>query len=405
MASTAVDPAQGNDPGGQQGAAAKAGRPGTGQLSLVTLTKQFGTFTAVDGIDLEIPAGGFFSLLGPSGCGKTTTLRMIAGFERPTGGRILLDGVDVAQVPPHKRSVNTVFQSYALFPHLDVASNVAFGLKYQRLTKEERRKRVAEALDMVQLGEYGRRRPAQLSGGQQQRVALARALVLKPRVLLLDEPLGALDARLRKNLQVELKALQGDVGITFVFVTHDQDEALTMSDRLAVMNAGRVEQAGPPRDMYEEPTTVFVADFLGASNLFAAEAVGPDRDGCSLRVGDRSFRACQGDTGARGLVRAMIRPERIAFEPQGTMGENRLPGLVERSIFHGNLHEVHVRILGGDLLKATFANDRESGPEGLEAGMAVTVHLPADALRILRSSPVAAIDPEAAEPEPETAPA
>jgi spermidine/putrescine transport system ATP-binding protein len=376
-----------------------------GDILLEGLTKSFDEVVAVHELDLHMPSGEFFTLLGPSGCGKTTTLRMIAGFERPTGGRILLDGVDVAQVAPHKRNVNTVFQSYALFPHLDVASNVAFGLKYQRLTKEERRRRVAEALDMVQLGDYGRRRPSQLSGGQQQRVALARALVLKPRVLLLDEPLGALDARLRKNLQVELKALQSDVGITFVFVTHDQDEALTMSDRLAVMNAGRVEQAGSPREVYEEPTTVFVADFLGASNLFAADAVGGDRDGCMLRVSDRSFRACQGDTAARGDVRAMIRPERIAFEPHGTAGENRMPGLVERSIFHGGSHEVHVRVLGGDLLKATITNDGEPGGVGLDEGAAVTVHLPADALRILRSSPVAAIDPEAAEPEPEAAPA
>jgi spermidine/putrescine transport system ATP-binding protein len=375
-----------------------------GDILLEGLKKSFDDVVAVHELDLHMPPGEFFTMLGPSGCGKTTTLRMIAGFERPSGGRILLDGVDVAQVPPHKRNVNTVFQSYALFPHLDVASNVAFGLKYQRLTKEERRRRVAEALDLVQLGEFGRRRPTQLSGGQQQRVALARALVLKPRVLLLDEPLGALDARLRKNLQVELKALQSDVGITFVFVTHDQDEALTMSDRLAVMNAGRVEQAGSPREVYEEPTTVFVADFLGASNLFVAEAVGPDANGCSLRIGDRSFRACQGDTAARGLVRAMIRPERIAFEPHGATGENRLPGLVERSIFHGGLHEVHVRILGGDLLKATFANDRESGPEGLEAGMAVTVHLPADALRVLRSSPSAEADADE-EPAEEAAPA
>ena len=189
----------------------------------------------------------------------------------------MLDGVDVAQVPPHKRNVNTVFQSYALFPHLDVAGNVAFGLKYQRLTKEEQRKRVAEALELVQLGDYAKRKPGQLSGGQQQRVALARALVLTPRVLLLDEPLGALDARLRKDLQVELKALQAELGITFVFVTHDQEEALTMSDRVAVMNGGHVEQAGTPREVYEEPATVFVADFLGVSNLLDGRRVGRRR--------------------------------------------------------------------------------------------------------------------------------
>ena len=225
-----------------------------GEINLEELTKRFADVVAVDGIDIDMPPGEFFTMLGPSGCGKTTTLRMIAGFERPTSGRIVLDGVDVAQVPPHKRNVNTVFQSYALFPHLDVARNVAFGLKYQRCTKEESaqaRRRGARA--RAAHGLRASASPTQLSGGQQQRVALARALVLRPRVLLLDEPLGALDARLRKNLQVELKALQAELGITFVFVTHDQEEALTMSDRVAVMNGGRVEQAGSPREVYEEP--------------------------------------------------------------------------------------------------------------------------------------------------------
>ncbi len=225
----------------------ESGTSPQGEVQLEALTKRFDDVVAVDGVDISMPGGEFFTLLGPSGCGKTTTLRMIAGFERPTSGRIVLDGVDMAQVPPHRRNVNTVFQSYALFPHLDVAGNVAFGLKYQRCTKAERRQRVAEALDLVRLGGFEARKPDQLSGGQQQRVALARALVLRPRVLLLDEPLGALDARLRKNLQVELKTLQNELGITFVFVTHDQEEALTMSDRVAVMNGGRVEQAGSPR--------------------------------------------------------------------------------------------------------------------------------------------------------------
>ena len=225
-----------------------------GEIRIEKLVKSFGGgVTAVDGIDLFMPPGEFFTMVGPSGCGKTTTLRMIAGFERPTSGRILLDGEDVAHTPPHKRNVNTVFQSYALFPHLNVADNVAFGLKYQRVTKEERRKRVSEALGMVQLDTYGDRKPGQMSGGQQQRVALARALVLRPRVLLLDEPLGALDARLRKELQVELKTLQVELGVTFVFVTHDQEEALTMSDRVAVMNGGRVEQAGSPQEITRSP--------------------------------------------------------------------------------------------------------------------------------------------------------
>ena len=251
-----------------------------GEIRLEELVKSFGDVNAVDGIDVHMPPGEFFTMVGPSGCGKTTTLRMIAGFERPTSGRILLDGDDVAQTPPHRRNVNTVFQSYALFPHLNVADNVAFGLKYKKVTKADRAKAVAEALSLVQLTGYEKRKPGQLSGGQQQRVALARALVLRPRVLLLDEPLGALDARLRKDLQVELKALQESLGITFVFVTHDQEEALTMSDRLAVMNGGRVEQSGPPQEMYEEPATLFVADFLGVSNLVGAEATGRDGAAC-----------------------------------------------------------------------------------------------------------------------------
>src|SRR5437762_3516581 len=221
-----------------------------GEVQLVDLVKRFGDFQAVAGLNLEMPSGEFFSLLGPSGCGKTTTLRMIAGFEKPSEGQILLDGVDMAQTPPHKRNVNTVFQSYALFPHLSVEENVAFGLRYKDATKSETKERVGKALELVALTGFEKRRPNQLSGGQQQRVALARALVLRPAVLLLDEPLGALDAKLRRQLQIELKQLQEQVGITFVYVTHDQEEALTMSDRIAVMNRGRVEQVGRPRTVY-----------------------------------------------------------------------------------------------------------------------------------------------------------
>ena len=229
-------------------------------------------------------------------------------------------------MPPHQRNVNTVFQSYALFPHLDVAKNVAFGLKYHKLSKDERAKRVGEALELVDMTEFARRKADQLSGGQQQRVALARALVLRPRVLLLDEPLGALDAQLRKNLQVELKTLQAELGITFIFVTHDQAEALTMSDRIAVMNGGHVEQAASPKEIYEEPDTVFVADFLGVSNLLAATAIGQDGSACAVKVGDRTLRAQQGTMDARGDVKVMIRPERIAIEPHTSQGEQRLPG-------------------------------------------------------------------------------
>ena len=374
-----------------------------GEVQLDALRKTFGEVVAVDGIELHMPPGEFFTLLGPSGCGKTTTLRMIAGFEQPTSGRILLDGADVARVPPHKRNVNTVFQSYALFPHLDVAGNVAFGLKYHRLNKEERRRKVKGALDLVRLAGFEDRKPAQLSGGQQQRVALARALVLTPRVLLLDEPLGALDARLRKDLQVELKAIQSDIGVTFVFVTHDQEEALTMSDRMAVMNGGHVEQAGTPREVYEEPHTSFVADFLGVSNLLDAEA-SPDDGACTLRIGERSFRAAQGNTGARGAVKAMIRPERIGIEQHGAAGDNRLPGLVERAVFLGGSHEVHVRVLGGELMKVTVANDGSPPPVALEEGTAVTLNLPPDALRVLVSSQEPASAAAAAEQPERTAP-
>ena len=374
-----------------------------GEIRLEQLVKTFGDVNAVDGIDVHMPPGEFFTMVGPSGCGKTTTLRMIAGFERPTSGRILLDGDDVAQTPPHRRNVNTVFQSYALFPHLNVADNVAFGLKYKKVTKGDRAKAVAEALELVQLTGYEKRKPGQLSGGQQQRVALARALVLRPRVLLLDEPLGALDARLRKDLQVELKALQESLGITFVFVTHDQEEALTMSDRLAVMNKGRVEQSGPPQEMYEEPATLFVADFLGVSNLVGAEATGRDGAACVLTVGDRTLKATQGDVGCRGAVKAMIRPERVRIEPQGSEGENRLPGLVEHLVFLGSFREVRVRLLGGALVTAVQAND---GTESSYAqGASVTVHLPPESLRVLPEMPEPVADPDAPAPEGEPAPA
>jgi spermidine/putrescine transport system ATP-binding protein len=358
-----------------------------GEVRLESLVKRFGDAVAVDGIDVHMPPGEFFTLVGPSGCGKTTTLRMIAGFERPTSGRILLDGVDVAQTPPHRRNVNTVFQSYALFPHLSVADNVAFGLKYKDVPKEERRRRVAEALELVRLTGFEKRKPSQLSGGQQQRIALARALILRPRVLLLDEPLGALDARLRKDLQVELKTLQAEIGVTFVFVTHDQEEALTMSDRVAVMNDGRVEQAGPPQTVYEEPASLFVADFLGVSNLIPAEATGSDNGICTLRFGERTLRASEGATDFRGEVKAMIRPERVQVEPHGTNGENRLPGMLENVVFLGSFRELHLRLVGGTVIKAIAPNDGSSVAH--EQGAPVTAHLPCEAIRVLAQTPSA----------------
>ena len=236
------------------------------------MRKVFGDVEAVAGIDLEIAPGEFFSMLGPSGSGKTTTLRMIAGFELPTSGRILLDGEDVSQRPPFERDVNTVFQDYALFPHMSVGDNVAYGLMIRKVPKDERRRRVADAMRMVRLEGLEGRKPSQLSGGQRQRVALARALINRPKVLLLDEPLGALDLKLREEMQIELKRIQQEVGITFIYVTHDQEEALTMSDRLAVFNRGRIEQVGAPADVYERPATTFVAGFVGTSNLLGGDA-------------------------------------------------------------------------------------------------------------------------------------
>ncbi len=357
---------------------------GKGQVSLVALTKRFGQFTAVDAVDLQIPAGGFFSLLGPSGCGKTTTLRMIAGFEEPTSGQVLLDGRDIAKTPPSKRPVNTVFQSYALFPHLRVYDNVAFGLRRARVGKDEVSRRVGEALELVQLSDYARRKPAQLSGGQQQRVALARALVLKPAVLLLDEPLGALDAKLRRQLQVELKLLQTQVGITFVYVTHDQEEALTMSDRIAVINRGRIEQAATPKDLYEEPANAFVADFLGVSNLMDATVAGPSGSGARVELsGSFSVEVRRGNVALRGPAKVVIRPERIGVEPAGAAGGNRLPGLISNVVYLGSGLQLAIQLASGHAVTALVPNNADDAAAAWSAGMSVTCHLPPTALRIL----------------------
>ena len=249
----------------------------TADVEMIDVTKRFGTVVAVDRMNLRINRGEFYSFLGPSGCGKTTTLRMIAGFEQPTEGEILLDGRQIAGVPPFRRNVNTVFQHYALFPHMNVAQNVGYGLRQRKIPRAEEERRVAEALELVRLGGYGKRRTWEMSGGQQQRVALARALVNRPTVLLLDEPLGALDLKLRKEMQLELKALQREVGITFVYVTHDQEEALTMSDVIVVMRDGRIQQLGSPAELYERPVNRFVADFIGTSNFVSAAIVEPGR--------------------------------------------------------------------------------------------------------------------------------
>ncbi len=367
-----------------------------GRIELVSLTKRF-TEVAVDNIDLQIASGEFFSLLGPSGCGKTTTLRLIAGFEQPTAGRILLDGVDVSAVPPHKRNVNTVFQSYALFPFLTVFDNVAFGLRNQRLPKAEVRSRVYSALELVHLREFERRRPSQLSGGQQQRVALARALVLQPSVLLLDEPLGALDAKLRRSLKVELKALQEQVGITFLYVTHDQEEALTMSDRLAVMRDGRIVQLGVPSMVYEEPADTYVADFLGVSNLMEVDVVsrGPGPQ-CDVRLGNCELHAEHGGIDAPDRAHVVIRPERVKIEDFGSAGPNRVPAMVERLVYLGSSTQVFLRLAAGCDVQALMNND--GTPQKLTQGTPVHAYLAPDALRVLAGgTPVA--DISAAEPE------
>jgi spermidine/putrescine transport system ATP-binding protein len=297
-------------------------------VRLEGVTKRFDDIVAVDGVTLEIPRGSFFALLGPSGCGKTTTLRMIGGFEEPTEGTIFLGERDVTGLPPYRRDVNTVFQSYALFPHLSIFENVAFGLRRRGVKGQDLRGQVTRILELVQLSGFERRKPRQLSGGQQQRVALARALVNSPRVLLLDEPLGALDLKLRKEMQLFIKALQHDVGITFIHVTHDQEEAMTMADSIAVMNAGRIEQLGSPDELYERPTTPFVARFLGASNLLEGQAEGNG----AVRLSDGTVVRTSGAVGRSGPVAVGIRPEKIRL---GGGEENSLAGEVRERAYIG----------------------------------------------------------------------
>ncbi|MFL6288351.1 MAG: ABC transporter ATP-binding protein [Actinomycetes bacterium] len=367
--------------------AAQSTAPGAGggSIAIRGLRKEFeGGSIAVDGIDVEIASGEFFSLLGPSGCGKTTTLRMLAGFEQPTAGQILIDGVDVAQTPPHKRPVNTEFQSYALFPHMDVWKNVEYGLRWAHVPKADRKPKVDAALELVEMTEYAQRRPNQLSGGQQQRIALARALVLEPSVLLLDEPLGALDAKLRHSLRAQLTELQRRVGITFVFVTHDQEEALEMSDRLAVMSKGRIMQLGAPRDIYQFPKSEFVADFLGVANLLDVDVIGTAGGVGPVKLGDFTLDAQIPAGHASGPGRAVIRPESLHLEEGDRTGDNRLPGMVERVVYLGSTSQVFVRLPQGSLVQSLVTNAVHEEPWA--SGDPCRVRMSSDSLRVLESS-------------------
>jgi len=373
-----------------------------GAIRLHQLAKSFDGVPAVTGIDLDIPAGQFYSLLGASGCGKTTTLRMIAGFEKPDAGRIELDGRDVAGDPPHKRPVNTVFQTYALFPFMSVWDNVAFGLKYQKVSREETKRRVGEALEHVRMGDYAKRRPAQLSGGQQQRVALARALILHPRVLLLDEPLGALDAKLRKQLQLELRAVQREVEITFVYVTHDQEEALTMSDQIAVLAEGRVEQVGPPQEIYSAPATTYVAGFLGAANIFEADVLEVAGGSAMCSALATHLGAAVDATAQSGPAAIVIRPERITLQSLGEAtgtGRNVIAGTVREVVYLGACTQVHVDV--GEPTPLIVEVPNHSGPHSVthQPGEPVNCVCTHDAVRVLHRSPTAVIADPVAEPE------
>jgi spermidine/putrescine transport system ATP-binding protein len=343
---------------------------GTPSVDLRNVTKRFGDFTAVRDLTLQVGRGEFFTMLGPSGCGKTTTLRMVAGFEQPTAGEVLIDGTNVAGLPPFKRPTNTVFQSYALFPHLSVEENVAFGLRRQGVDKAEVKRRVATELDRVGLAPEAKRKPRQLSGGQQQRVALARALVNLPSVLLLDEPLGALDLKLRKGLQIELKNIQRDVGITFVYVTHDQEEALTMSDRIAVMNRGVIEQVDSPEEIYERPRTDFVAGFIGVSNLMPGKVVSRAGDAAEVRLDAGvtvSLPAADGVRSGEGC-QVVVRPEKIEVWPieqpaRGT--EPSVEGLVEAAVYLGTATQMIIRLAGDTTLTVLVPNTDEAARQRL----------------------------------------
>lgn len=387
------------------GLGAEASRGRSTVIVLDRVRKRFGDFVAVQMADFAIGAGEFFSMLGPSGCGKTTTLRMIAGFESPTEGRILLDGTDVSKTPPYRRNVNTVFQQYALFPHMSVLDNVAFGPRSKGASKAEAARRGRAVLDTVRMSDFAGRRPAQLSGGQQQRVALARALVNQPRALLLDEPLAALDLKLRQSMQLELKRIQRETGVTFIFVTHDQQEALTMSDRIAVLSDGRVEQIGSPAEIYHRPATAFVAGFIGEANLLPTEveAVGDGR--ATVAVEGRTLEvAAQASVSVGDVVMVMLRPERVELgRPDGGSG---IDATVREVVFRGPSTRLELVTAGGTTLVSHHTDGTRH--HDLRPGDAVTLAWAPDAAYLVAGAPprAAAVDPVAAPvpPSPQPAP-
>jgi spermidine/putrescine transport system ATP-binding protein len=349
-------------------------------VRLESVSKRFHEVVAVDDLSLAIERGEFFSLLGPSGCGKTTTLRMIGGFEEVTAGSVYLGEQDVTDLPPYRRDVNTVFQSYALFPHLNVFDNVAFGLQRRKVAAAETRRRVTEMLDLVELPGYERRKPSQLSGGQQQRIALARALVNRPRVLLLDEPLGALDLKLRKQMQIELKRIQTEVGITFIYVTHDQDEAMTMSNRIAVMRNGRIEQLGSPEELYERPATEFVAGFLGVSNLLDGRLAGREGSLASVILADGThLRAPADGIGHDQPVKIGVRPEKLRLEPLGANGETR----ADRNILEGTIRDAsYVGVSTQYLVRTGDGHEVTVYMQNLETAGAAEAHAAGERVRL-----------------------
>jgi len=361
-------------------------------ITLEGVTKRFGRVEAVRSVSLEIEEGEFFSLLGPSGCGKTTSLRMIGGFEQPDEGRILLRGVDVTDVPPNRRNVNMVFQHYALFPHMSIRDNIAFGMRLKRVNKAEQRERVGEMLRIVRLEGLEKRKPGQLSGGQQQRVALARALVNRPAALLLDEPLGALDVKLRRQMQLELKRIQAELGTTFVYVTHDQEEALAMSERIAVMNDGVVEQTASPRELYEHPATAFCADFIGSLNAldFRVDEVGDGQLVSHVSPGERLVVPVSNGHRQGESLKLAVRPERIriglAGEPAPEEG-SRLEGVVAEIVYLGSVTQFHVDTKVGRVVSHRM--NEGGGARGIDSGRDVVLTWPPHDSSVLAGSEVA----------------